>query len=117
MSATIDHLIINNPYHIPKSYWMYDRERRVFNRIDGRRPAGYLIASSGSRIFDDPGEFRELGLVNTIRKRIESWRNNNYPGTTGITRRLLEYWHNNEIRENRFFFCQLEAIESIIWWS
>jgi len=117
MSATIDKLIINIPYGVPTSHWQYDREKRRFNRVDGRRPAGYLVASTDSQVFDDPGEFRELELVNKIRKRVDSWRNDNYPGVTGITKRLLEHWYNKEIRNNRFFFCQLEAIETIIWWS
>src|SRR5579862_750293 len=39
-----------------------------------------------------------------------------YPGATGITKRLLEHWHDREQREGRrFFFCQLEAIETLIW--
>ena len=39
-----------------------------------------------------------------------------YPGVTGITKRLLEHWNDPEARENhRFFFCQLEAIETLIW--
>jgi len=35
---------------------------------------------------------------------------------TGITKALLEHWYDSEERENkRFFFCQLEAIETLIW--
>lgn len=117
MSPNIDKLIINSPFEAPKSYWSYNREKRKFSKLEGRRPAGYLVASKDSQVYDDPGEFRELDLVNKIRNRVEIWRNNNYPGITGITKRLLEYWKNPNIRENnRFFFCQLEAIETLIWW-
>lgn len=116
MMSTIPTLIINNPYHVPTHYWQYDREKRVFDKIEGRRPAGYLIATEGSKTYDDPGIFCEIPLVNKIRKRVDAWRENNYPGTTGITRKLLDHWHNNEIREDKkFFFCQMEAIETIIW--
>jgi type III restriction enzyme len=39
-----------------------------------------------------------------------------YPGITGITKRLLEHWTNPEEYENRrFFFCQIEAAETLIW--
>ncbi len=64
---TIDRLIINSPYDEPAKYWSYDRERRTFSLVDGRRPAGYVIASEGSRSFDDPGHFVEILLVNLIR--------------------------------------------------
>ena len=37
-------------------------------------------------------------------------------GRDGITRRLLEHWQDPEERDyRRFFFCQLEAIETLIW--
>ena len=116
MSTTIDQLIINSPYEEPSHYWSYDRETRSFAQKEGRRPAGYIIASEGSKSFDDPGIFVEIPLVNKIRPRIKAWREAGYPGVTGITKRLLEHWHNKEEREyRRFFFCQLEAIETLIW--
>ncbi len=114
--ATIDQLIINSPYEEPKQYWSYDRESRTFSLKDGRRPAGYVVASESSKSFDDPGIFIEIPIVNTIRPRVNAWREAGYAGVTGITRRLLEHWQNLEEREfRRFFFCQLEAIETLIW--
>jgi type III restriction enzyme len=116
VKTTIDQLIINFPYEEPKHYWSYDRETRTFSLKDGRRPAGYVIASESSRAFDDPGIFIEIPVVNKIRPRVKAWREAGYPGVTGITKRLLEHWHNSEEREfRRFFFCQLEAVETIIW--
>src|SRR3990170_1655007 len=115
-SGKIDKLIINSPYKVPKYYWEYHRESRSFIKREGRRPAGYLIATPGSEAFDDPGIFIELPLVNKIRLRVKSWREEGNPGVTGITKRLLEHWNNSEEREfRRFFFCQLEAIETLIW--
>lgn len=115
-SNKIDQLIINSPYEEPKHYWSYDRETRLFALKDGRRPAGYVVASEGSKAFDDPGVFVEIPLVNQVRTRVDAWRENGYPGVTGITKRLLEHWKNPEEREyRRFFFCQLEAIETLIW--
>ena len=115
-SGKIDKLIINSPYEEPKYYWEYRRESRSFIKREGRRPPGYLIATPGSQAFDDPGIFVELPLVNQIRLRVKSWREEGYPGVTGITKRLLEHWYNREEREfRRFFFCQLEAIDTLIW--
>lgn len=114
--TTIDKLIINTPYVEPARHWSYDRENRVFNLLDGRREAGYVIASPQSKAFDDPGIFVPIELANKIRPRVKSWRENGYPGITGITKRLLEHWQDPEERkERRFFFCQMEAIETIIW--
>ncbi len=115
-SKTIDQLIINSPYSEPAEHWKYDRESRLFSRVAGRRPAGYVRASDSSKAFDDPGVFVELPLVNKIRPRVNAWRDANYPGVSGITKRLLEHWRDPEQRENRrLFFCQLEAIETLIW--
>lgn len=115
MKNKIDKLIINSPYNEPTHYWSYDRETRSFSLAEGRRPAGYVIASETSKAFDDPGVFNEIGLVNYIRPRIKKWRDAIYPGVTGITKRLLDHWNDTEARQNRFFFCQLEAIETLIW--
>jgi type III restriction enzyme len=116
-SATIDQLIITSPYDEPNEHWKYDRETRRFTREPGRRPAGYIRASDASKSFDDPGEFVELPLVNKIRPRVDAWRTADYPAASGITRRLLKHWRDTEQREGsrRFFFCQLEAIETLMW--
>ncbi|MBN2580247.1 MAG: DEAD/DEAH box helicase family protein [Pirellulales bacterium] len=113
---SINQLIINSPYEEPTSYWAYHRATRFFTKNEGRRPAGYVTATPGSKAFDDPGVFRELPLVNKIRPRVKAWREGGYLGVTGITKRLLEHWRDLEERDfRRFFFCQLEAIETLIW--
>ncbi len=115
---SIGPLIINSPYEEPARHWSYNRERRTFSLAEGRRPAGYVIASESSRSFDDPGQFVEIPLVNQIRARVGEWREDGYQGVTGITKRLLEHWRDEEEFENRrFFFCQLEAAETLIWFT
>ena len=114
--AKIDRLIINKPYEEPAKHWRYVRETREFKRENYRRPAGYLVASEDSKTFDDPGVFVEIPLVNRIRERVGAWRKAGYPGVTGVTKRLLEYWRDpEEFPARRFFFCQLEAAETLIW--
>ncbi len=117
MPKTIEQLILNSPYEEPSRYWSYQRETREFVLKEGRRPAGYVRASESSKSFDDPGEFIELPLVNQIRPRVKAWREADYPGANGITKRLLKHWWDPEQREKdrRLFFCQLEAIETLIW--
>lgn len=115
--SSIDRLIVNSPYDEPQRYWRYNREKRTFTLVEGeRRPAGYVIASEGSKAFDDPGVFVEIPLVNKIRPRVNAWREAGHPGVSGITKRLLEHWRNpEEFETRRFFFCQLEAVETLIW--
>lgn len=114
--ATIDQLIINPPYSEPQEHWRYERTTRSFERIPTRRPAGYIVATDSARSFDDPGQIIEIPLVNKIRERVNVWRIEGYPGITGITRRLLDHWiQRNERGDIPFFFCQIEAIETLIW--
>ena len=111
-----DSLIINSPYCEPDRYWKYERERREFVLIEGeRRPAGYTVATDQSQGFDDPGLFVELPMVNIIRRRMKEWRAKEWPGVTGTTRRLLLHWHDADERQYPLFFCQLEAMETLIW--
>ena len=114
----ITHLIINSPYNEPMKFWQYDRQSRSFKLQEGkRRSAGYITATPDARGFDDPGIFVEIPLVNAIRPRVKAWREAGYAGITGTTQRLLQHWRANEERDesHRFFFCQLEAIETLIW--
>ena len=113
--ATPDRLIINTPYEEPRRHWRYDRMTRGFDLAEGRRPAGYVVASDDSRAFDDPGVFVEIPLVNAIRPRVKAWREAGYPGVSAVTRRLLRHWHERDESDQRLFFCQLEAMETLIW--
>jgi len=114
--STIDRLIINSPYEEPRYHWRYDPTSKLFDLAEGRRPAGYVVATPGSKAFDDPGLFIEIPLVNAIRPRVKRWREAGYPGVTSLTKRLLEHWTDPEnFDRRRFFFCQLEAIETLIW--
>ena len=115
MSYKIDQLIINSPYEVPKEYWgRIPNTKNLFKRYPGRREAGYMKATE-SKDPEESGIFISIPLVNKIRERVDQWRAADYPGTTGITRRLLRHWYNPDERDHQFFFCQLEAIETIIW--
>ena len=84
----------------------------VLSLQNGRRPAGY-------EIFDTRNNTRRtepLDLVNRIRERVDAWRAAQWPGITTVTRSLLEHWYDASARQHQFYFCQLEAIETFIWW-
>lgn len=113
---TIDRLIVNRPFEEPTRHWTFDQSSGQFQLKDGRRPAGFVRASGSGRI-DDPGIFVPLELPNRIRDRVRKWREAGYSGVTGVTRRLLAHWNDREQRNFQFFFCQVEAIETLIWLS
>lgn len=113
--AGIDKLIINSAYREPEHHWKYDRNGQTFVKEPGRRPAGYFVAGQGTNQYNDIGRFIELELVNRIRPRVKAWRENGYPGVTGVTKKLLDHWHDKEARQYQFFFCQLDAMETLIW--
>lgn len=58
-------------------------------------------------------------LVNELRKTVFTWRKESYPKTTATTRRLLQFWFNEDHIVNNepfhFWFCQREAIETLIY--
>lgn len=103
-------LIINSPYECPTQHWEQNNDGTL-TLIPSRRSAGY-------EIFDTRNNTRRiepLVLVNEIRLRVDEWRAADYPGVTSVTRRLLEHWHDRTVRTHPFYFCQLEAIETLIW--
>ncbi len=112
---TIDQLIINSPYEEPRQHWRYDSNTLSFERVQERRRASYVVtASDPSDIVS--GELIEIPLVNLIRERVGEWRQRGYPGISGVTRRLLDHWQDDKDSSGRrFFFAQIEAIETLIW--
>lgn len=114
-SSVIKKLIINSPYKEPALHWKYSITTKMFEQEEGRRPAGYFVAGQESNEYNDIGKFIELPLVNRIRPRVKEWRELGYPGITGVTRKLLQHWYDKDARIHQFFFCQLDAIEAIIW--
>ena len=116
MAKGIDKLIINNPLRTPEQYWSYSRETQEFELKEGRRKAGYFRASQRTASnYDDPGEFQEIQIVNAIRPRVQEWKERGYPNVSRVTKELLDYWNNPDVRRFQIFFCQLEAIETAIW--
>lgn len=110
----IDQLIICSPYREPDKFWSRDESTQEFSQNEGRRPAGFSIAGGASGT-NQIGKFIELPLVNIIRKRVKDWKENGRPGLTGVSLELLDHWYDKEKRNYPFFFCQLEAIETIIF--
>src|SRR5207249_4676982 len=56
----------------------------------------------------------ELPLVNALRGDVKRWRALRYEGATAVTKQLLAHWWRDD-RLRRLFFCQLEAVETVIY--
>ena len=115
MSNKSTSLIINSPYSTPSEHWQFVEEGQSLELVQGRRQAGYMTADPKAKPHQDKGTFKPLPLANQIRQRIAAWRKSGYPGITGITKTLLAHWQDPEQRVFPFFFCQIEAIETLIW--
>jgi Type III restriction enzyme, res subunit len=104
-------LIINSPYLPPGQYWQPQADGALA-RTAGRRPASYDIYD----VRNNTRRVEVLDQVNQIRERVQAWRDADYPGTTTLTRELLAHWRDPGARQLPFYFCQIEAIETLIWW-
>ena len=104
-------LIINSPYERPAQHWLQARDNTL-SLVAERRTAGYEIFD----IRNNTRRTEPLDLVNAVRERVDTWRAADYPGITSVTRTLLEHWNDRTARVYPFYFCQLEAIETLIWW-
>jgi type III restriction enzyme len=55
-----------------------------------------------------------LHLVNALREDVLRWRESGYRSNNNVTRTLLQYWTRKDV-PRPIFFCQLEAVETIIY--
>ena len=103
-------LIINRPWERPAQYWVEGKGGKLEIKTE-RRPASYDVFDARN----NTKRTEVLSMVNTIRERVDQWREAGWPGVTIMTRKLLEHWHDETARQHPFYFCQLEAIETLIW--
>ena len=106
--------IINDAFIEPARHWHFGGVTPELT--DGRRLAGYLAPSPDQtlRITDD---LIPLETVNDLRSRVRQWRDDGYAGSTMVTRDLFRHWFDDDRRltNTRPFFCQQEAVETIIF--
>jgi type III restriction enzyme len=122
--AFADSPIINSPFDKPKAHFELDGDGQpTGKKLPDRRESIYVVPVPAAR--RRGSQQRELALedkvttnvlVNEIRKHVDQWRG--LPvgqwGVTPETQRLLLHWRDQD-RERRLFFCQREAVETLIW--
>ncbi|NLF69335.1 MAG: DEAD/DEAH box helicase family protein [Candidatus Anammoximicrobium sp.] len=123
--VVIENPVINSPFEEPKRHFRFD-EQGITNQIEStRRISQYFVPIAKPRkktkdkqlTFDEWTEDRieENKTVNAIRQLVKIWREGRYSDdVTRQTARLLEYWCRND-RTRRLFFCQIEALETLIY--
>jgi len=122
-----DNPILNSPYEEPTLHYATDKDgslnyqdirkgRRIFTHdihvIPTRQgPQGQMFE------INDFEEEYSTHVINLCRKEVGKWREDKYPGTTRVTKELLNFWFENPERHAliRLFFAQREAVETAIW--
>lgn len=108
-------LIINSAFVEPQQHWAENADRTL--RLEfKRRAAGYEIIDTR----ENTRRQVSIPLVDDIRQRVNEWRIDGWPGATGVTLELLNHWWDLDRvsgRQYPFYFCQLEAIETLIWYT
>lgn len=124
--------ILNSPYEEPKLHHKLDENGQPTNAApaNGRRRSSlYSPVPKPKRSRDSSEQLNLLqeefagldphGIINQIRGHVKTWRELPNPSdwsVTPTTRRLLQYWRDPaNFPSIRPFFCQLEAVETVIW--
>ena len=116
----VEQPILCNPYEEPDAHWVYDTDTGEATKQPGRREAGYWYKTQRTGTeqiqmrFIQEEQRDDLPLVNALRADVKRWRAANYRNATNVTRELLRHW-TREDKERRLFFCQREAVETIIY--
>ena len=128
-----EHPILNSPYEHPSRHWELADGIPTDRIVEGRRQSEYITPVPPARrqaspqgamplgvseISDERQEYDPTPIINDIRRRVDAWRslpNPNQWGVTPETARLLQYWRRADFQGIRPFFCQVEAVETIVW--
>ncbi len=131
--------VLNSAYHVPTRHHALssDGEPLDLPPIPERRRCGYVApvpkgqkqrrkAGAGQTTLDLAADQQDAAgqgygvakIVDEIRQHLASWRALPNPsdwGVTPSTARLLQHWRDPPEEALRPFFCQVEAVETIIW--
>ncbi len=131
--------ILNSPYKYPSKHWELDETGQPTQRIvEGRRRAEFISPIPKPRkqkgspleqsaiVFDEAasklgteGQKYDLTeIINGFRIQVDRWRKLPNPKQWRVsseTARLLQHWRRHRFNDIRPFFCQIEAVETVIW--
>jgi len=123
--VVIQNPVINSPFVEPRWHFRFDDDGITDDIANGRRDSCYFVPiaqphKKGAKQLLLDAEWtkdriEENRMVNAIRRKVKTWREGRYTDdVTRITARLLEHWRRDD-RFRRLFFCQIEALETLIY--
>ncbi|MCC6483724.1 MAG: DEAD/DEAH box helicase family protein [Armatimonadetes bacterium] len=121
--VVIENPVINSPFEEPRRHFRFDEDGITSDIVESRRRSSYFIpvpkAKKKSKQLVLATEWtqeriEENTFINLVRERVGLWRREGRPGVTPVTRQLLAHW-TAEDRERRLYFCQIEALETLIY--
>ncbi|MDD2601060.1 MAG: DEAD/DEAH box helicase family protein, partial [Kiritimatiellae bacterium] len=130
--------VLNSPYVYPKRHWELDPEGQPTQQIiENRRPAQFItpipkpkkrrkgdaaqaefVFDEGKGISTEKQQYDPTSVINEVRKHVDEWRlipDSSKWRVTPESARLLQHWRTFNFSSIRPFFCQVEAIETLIW--
>ncbi|WNO53165.1 BPTD_3080 family restriction endonuclease [Stakelama saccharophila] len=128
--AFFDSPILNSPYDEPSRHWELDAGGQPTNVVVPRRRPSALVspipkakkvrgrvAVQDDLLAEDGQEYNPTEVINGIRSAVESWRQlpESQWQVTATTARLLKHWRHHDFANQKPFFCQVEAVETVIW--
>ncbi|MBI3466196.1 MAG: DEAD/DEAH box helicase family protein, partial [Planctomycetes bacterium] len=122
--VVIENPVINSPFEEPRRHFRFTDEGITDEIVDARRVSSYFIPiarpkkKGKQRHFETEwtqDRIEKNQTVNAIREKVALWREGSHADdTTRVTARLLDHWNGTE-RSRRLFFCQIEAMETLIY--
>ena len=121
--VVIENPILNSPYEEPQRHFRFDETGITADVLEERRPSSYFVAippakrTKAKQAFETEwtaDRFEENRDINRIREQVGLWRQGGRLHITPTTRRLIEYWA-DEQRERRLFYAQIEALDTAIY--
>jgi type III restriction enzyme len=122
--VVIENPIINSPYSEAQRHFKFSDEGITDDVENKRRISSYFVPIPRAKkknpkqlAFETEwtaDRIEENKFINRVRDRVALWRQGGYLGVTSVTRRLLDYWQRPD-RERKLFFCQIEAMETVIY--
>jgi type III restriction enzyme len=118
--------ILNSPYFEPTRHFSADERGLTEEILNFRRPSSFYIPVPRAKtkqyqldLHLAEGAFgaelqKENEFINKVRAKVKEWSEQGYSGITKTSRDLLSFWR-DETRENKLFFCQIEALETLMY--
>jgi type III restriction enzyme len=136
IDAFFERPILNSPYERPAQHWELDEQGQPTQKIVAtRRRADFVtpipkpkklkgaakqqvLLTGDADVSTQEQQYDPTSIINEVRSLVEEWRglpNPNQWQVTPETARLLQHWRHHQFNNLRPFFCQIEAVETIIW--